>query len=177
MTGRFRDLDGRDAYEVLGVAPTATRQEVSRARRERQRTAHPDSGVAADDDSKLINAAAAILLDEVLRREYDRWRQAPEPEPAPSLWDDADQGFAPPLPRPAPPRTPPRGPVPGPGPGVAPTYGSPHVMPHLGQPPPQYYHAPTAGRSSVGVIVGVLAGVAVIGLMLVFCFLSAVLSL
>jgi hypothetical protein len=178
---RFRDLDGRDAYEILGVAPTATRQEISRSRRERQRTAHPDSGVAGDDYSKLINAAAAILLDEGLRREYDRWRQAPEPPAAdePSQWDTADPGFAPPPPPQPQPRTrsPYRGvedpvaPRPGPGPGMAPTYGVSQVMPHLGQPPPQYYHAPTASKSNGGMI-ALIVGAAIVACCMVLCLFN-----
>jgi curved DNA-binding protein CbpA len=184
--GRFRDLNGRDAYEILGVSPTSSRQEISRARRERQRTAHPDSG-GGDDTSKLLNAAASILLDDVLRSEYDRWRQAPEPaaEPAPepSLWDDSAPGFVAPTP-PTPPEAarnspyrgtgppPTPGPAPGPGPGMSPMYGSPQVMPHLGQPPPQYYNAPTAPRSRAGLI-ALIVGLSLGGL----CFLSCLVSL
>ncbi|MBO3743371.1 J domain-containing protein [Actinoplanes flavus] len=81
MTGRFRDLHGHDPYRVLGVAPTATRQEISRARRDRQREAHPDGGAAADDRAKLINTAADILLDDTLRRQYDDSRVPGPPPP------------------------------------------------------------------------------------------------
>jgi curved DNA-binding protein CbpA len=110
--GRFRDLAGQDAYKILGVPVAATAKEISRARRERQRTAHPDQGVAGDDASKLINTAASVLLDEALRREYDRWRR----DTTQQLWDTADPGAATP-------RRPPAAPfrafpltVPGPAP-------------------------------------------------------------
>jgi curved DNA-binding protein CbpA len=173
---RFRDLDGRDAYEILGVAPTATRQEISRGRRDRQRTAHPDSGVTGDEYSKLINAAAAILLDEARRQEYDRWRQ--KPEPPPPQWDTADPGFTAPTTRPEPSaRSPYRGvedpvaPRPGPGPGMAPTYGVSQVMPHLGQPPPQYYHAPTAAKGNGGKI-ALIVGLAVVACCMMLCLLN-----
>jgi hypothetical protein len=92
--GRFRDLAGQDAYKILGVSTGATHKEISRARRERQRTAHPDHA-GADDASKLINTAASVLLDEALRREYDRWRRDIE-QP---LWDTAERGPAAPPPR------------------------------------------------------------------------------
>jgi curved DNA-binding protein CbpA len=92
--GRFRDLAGQDAYKILGVPAGATRKEISRARRERQRTAHPDHA-GADDASKLINTAASVLLDDALRREYDRWRRdADQP-----LWDTAERGATAPPPR------------------------------------------------------------------------------
>jgi hypothetical protein len=189
--GQFRDLAGRDAYEILGVSRTASKQEISRARRERQRDAHPDRGLSSDDVSKLINRAADILLDDQRRRDYDQWRAGPPPaDPEPSLWDDAEPGFTAPaqaprrtpgsLPPQAPPGSPYRGtgdppapgPVPGPGPGNAPMYGSPQVMPHLGQPPPQYYHQPAARKSNAGLIV-LVAG----GLVLLVCFGMCLLSL
>ncbi|MET0426822.1 MAG: DnaJ domain-containing protein [Actinoplanes sp.] len=145
--GRFRDLDGHDAYEILGVPPSATRKEIGQARRERQRTAHPDHGGADDDLAKLINAAAGILLDDDLRQEYDRWRRGPATPP----------------------------PVPGPGPGPAPTYGDPTVMPHMGQPPPQYYRSPggqAGGGRSAALIVALVLG----GLCLVFCLINLLVS-
>jgi hypothetical protein len=111
--GRFRDLAGHDAYKILGVSTAATRKEISRARRERQRTAHPDHGGAADDTSKLINTAASVLLDDDLRREYDRWRGAVPEQP---LWAATDRGPATPPPRRPPAAPPPRRPPAAPPP-------------------------------------------------------------
>jgi curved DNA-binding protein CbpA len=99
--GRFRDLAGQDAYKILGISVAATRKEISRARRERQRTAHPDQGVTGDDASKLINTAASVLLDESLRREYDLWRRGAQQQ----VWETADRGRSAPPPR-RPPATP-----------------------------------------------------------------------
>ena len=199
--GQFRGLEGRDAYDILGVSPRATRQDITRARRELQRQAHPDTGVAAaggtDHVSKLINVAATILLDEVLRREYDRWRQAPtphirphagstpdppSPHPTPSAWESASTGFAvppphPPSPRPAPRRAP--GTVPGSHPGPpgkappGPVYGTPFAMPHPDMPMPAYAPQRPARRVPLGLIL-LLAMLALGGLCCLSClFLPA----
>jgi curved DNA-binding protein CbpA len=177
-----RELDGRDAYEILGLAPTATVKEIGQAKRIRMKDAHPDAG-GSEYLAALVSRAADILADATQRREYDRWRTAGSaPADEPSLWDDADQGFAAaPAPPSAPPAatayrgtTPPRppGPVPGAGPGSAPMYGSPHVMPHIQQPPPQYYHQPGPPRSRAGLVMLIIGG----GVLLVclgMCFLNA----
>lgn len=86
----FDELGGQDAYEILAVPPTATPGAISRAKRSRLSTAHPDAGATSDHLAKLITSAAAILLDPDRRREYDRWRArdvpipGPGPGPAPS---------------------------------------------------------------------------------------------
>ena len=170
-SARFRDLDGRDAYEILGVAPTATRAEISRSRRQRQRSAHPDRGVVGDGQSKLINAAAAILLDEELRSEYDRWRDDAEPPPEQSPPEPAESARFRPGPR-SPYRGVPDPVAPGAGPGAGPTYGDPRVMPPLGRPPPVYYREPGARRGHGGTV-ALLAGVAVLACCLVLCLVNA----
>jgi hypothetical protein len=191
VEGHFRGLEGRDAYEILGVPPTADRQEISRARRQRQRQMHPDLGHAAGPDgeraAKLINVAATILLDEAQRRDYDQWRQAgfepgppPGPVPGPSVWDAATPGFAVPTdmprhpgavhqadahwPRAATPVRPTSGAPPGPA------YHSPYVLPNPDMPMPAY-HAPTSRRTPTGVIV--LVVVAAVGTL---CLLACVLT-
>jgi hypothetical protein len=180
-----RELDGRDAYEILGLTPTATIKEIGRAKRTRMKDAHPDAG-GSEYLATLVGRAADILTDERQRREYDNWRtarNAPAPAEEPSLWDDADQGFAAPAaPPPGPAATayrgtsPPRpaGPVPGPGPGSAPMYGSPHVMPHIQQPTPQYYHQPAPPRSRTGLVMLVIGGGILLACLGV-CFLNALL--
>lgn len=68
-----------DHYAVLGVAPTATVDEIRRAYREAARAAHPDAAAgrrSADPDADTarmarINAAWACLSDPARRREHD----------------------------------------------------------------------------------------------------------
>ncbi|MDP9793932.1 hypothetical protein J2S43_002444 [Catenuloplanes nepalensis] len=136
--GLFRALGGRDAYEVLGVPREATRDEILRAKRERQREAHPDlhGGAGGDADSKLINNAAAILSDDRVRADYDRWsgRGSPAyPPAAPSAWDAGTPGFV------APPHA--GAGVPGPFPPPAPGYPAGARPP--GPPPPPAPAPPT----------------------------------
>jgi curved DNA-binding protein CbpA len=78
-----------DPYAVLGVAPTATTQQINRAYRRLLRRHHPDTrSGAAVADAPLGTAsladlltAYAVLRDPVTRAEHDRSR-LPAPEPA-----------------------------------------------------------------------------------------------
>lgn len=69
-------------YEVLGVAPTASADEIRRAYLALARASHPDlqrqdGRGAAEERMRRINAAWAILGDEARRRRYDEeWRRA-----------------------------------------------------------------------------------------------------
>ncbi|MGI5167473.1 J domain-containing protein [Spirillospora sp. CA-253888] len=84
MGDSFRDLDGHDAYEVLGVPEDADDREIRRAFAREVRAVHPDA--VQDPDAhphaaerlRLLKAARTALLDQ--RAEYDRHR-APEPAP------------------------------------------------------------------------------------------------
>jgi DnaJ-like protein/Regulator of Chromosome Condensation (RCC1) repeat protein len=69
---RISDLEGRDAYELLGISSTATAQEIRRGYRRAMFAAHPDRG-GAEHLAKLINAAHELLLDD--RASYDRHRR------------------------------------------------------------------------------------------------------
>jgi curved DNA-binding protein CbpA len=85
---QFAHLGGQDAYEILGVDPTATRTQVEAARRALVKRLHPDLPTGDAERMSLVNAAAAILLDDDQRRDYDsyvaesqgpagRWRLGP----------------------------------------------------------------------------------------------------
>lgn len=78
---RISDLEGRDAYELLGVTSTASEREIRRGYRKAMFAAHPDRG-GAEHLAKLINAAHELLLDD--RASYDRHRleRAAPVEPA-----------------------------------------------------------------------------------------------
>ena len=65
-----------DYYTVLGVADTATQQEISRAFRGLMRTRHPDvdaaAAVPASAEVLAIMNAFGVLRDPRKRAEYDR---------------------------------------------------------------------------------------------------------
>ncbi len=65
-------------YQVLNVAPTATKDEITQAYRELIRHTHPDrvsdeaERKKAEERCKLLNAAHMVLTKPDLRREYDQ---------------------------------------------------------------------------------------------------------
>ncbi|WP_433334006.1 J domain-containing protein [Spirillospora sp. CA-294931] len=98
MPAPFRDLDGHDAYELLGVAQDATSAEIGKARRRAVRDVHPDhhGDADAEDRTRLVNLAHHVLTKE--RAAYDAFRAGPalqeEPEEILDPWDEADEGVA-----------------------------------------------------------------------------------
>lgn len=65
----------QDYYEMLGVAPTASAQEIRRAFRSLARQFHPDLALdkrTAEEKFKGINEAYEVLSDADARRRYDR---------------------------------------------------------------------------------------------------------
>jgi len=70
----------QDLYGVLGIPRRATREEIRRRYRYLVRVSHPDRHPldenAAARRMAEINVAAAVLLDPVLRADYDRQRRA-----------------------------------------------------------------------------------------------------
>lgn len=77
-----------DPYAVLGVSPTATQAEITRAYRRQLRTHHPDtrskkSTSGADERLRQILAAYALLRDPGRRADYDRVAQKTDAEPGP----------------------------------------------------------------------------------------------
>jgi hypothetical protein len=88
------DVPGRDAvvdfYDLLGVAPTATPEQIKSAYRALSKTAHPDAG-GNSGMFRLLQQAHQTLSDPAKRAQYDRSQTAQTPPP-------------PPPPRPDPPR-------------------------------------------------------------------------
>lgn len=73
-------MSGRTLYDVIGVAPSASPEELRRAFRDRARHLHPDRHVdageparsAAERDMRELTAAWQVLSDAGRRRRYDR---------------------------------------------------------------------------------------------------------
>ncbi|MFE4216205.1 DnaJ C-terminal domain-containing protein [Streptomyces sp. NPDC056844] len=74
----------RDLYEVLGVSPTASQDEIQQAYRKLARKHHPDvnKDPAAEERFKDLNEAYSVLSDPKTRARYDRFgddfRKIPE---------------------------------------------------------------------------------------------------
>ncbi|WP_433334008.1 J domain-containing protein [Spirillospora sp. CA-294931] len=86
-----RELDGEDAYALLGVGQDASEEEIRRGRRTAVRDVHPDhrqGDAEAEARTRLINRAYEILTRE--RAEYDAFRASGD-----DPWDDAGDGVAP----------------------------------------------------------------------------------
>jgi molecular chaperone DnaJ len=78
MSAATADWLTKDFYAVLGVPPTATDKQITRAYRKLARELHPDtrSGGGSDDRFKDVAAAYDVLGNEAKRKEYDELRAA-----------------------------------------------------------------------------------------------------
>jgi hypothetical protein len=61
----------QDLYEILGVAVTATPEEIRAAFRKKARQTHPDMEGGSDKAFAAVNEAHTILSDPERRKEYD----------------------------------------------------------------------------------------------------------
>ncbi|MFB4314688.1 J domain-containing protein [Actinomadura sp. 21ATH] len=155
MPAGFTELDGHDAYEILGVRPDASPDEVRRAHRELILRHHPDrvldpaAKAAAERRTRLLNAARDVLSRR--RDEYDAFLRPPDPVPdhapasaagvvddpweaaepgtphSPDPWESAVPGSPPPHRPPHPPPYAPPPPPPDPGPPPPPPQPPPRA--------------------------------------------------
>ena len=83
-------VDFRDYYEVLGVSPKATDEEIKKAFRKLARKYHPDvakNKKTAEAKFKEVNEANEVLSNPESRRKYDElganWKTGAGPQPSP----------------------------------------------------------------------------------------------
>lgn len=78
-----------DFYQVLGVRPDATPEEIRAAYYRLARTCHPDVSTLPDAEERMrrVNEAYELLSDPERRAAYDRKRGCPEPAPAQRAWE------------------------------------------------------------------------------------------
>jgi curved DNA-binding protein CbpA len=62
----------KNLYEVLGVSPDATDEDIKKAYRKRAQETHPDTETGSSDEFTELNEAYTILLDRKSRLTYDR---------------------------------------------------------------------------------------------------------
>ena len=69
-----REWFEKDYYKVLGVVPTASEKEITRAYRKLAKENHPDTNPGTEERFKEISAAYDVIGDAEKRKEYDEVR-------------------------------------------------------------------------------------------------------
>jgi|GEM_PF-808830 len=87
----------QDYYQILGVSPEASAEEIKKAYRTLALKYHPDRNSAPDAAEKFkeITAAYGVLIDENKRREYDLYRQLEQEKSARCGYRSQDFRYSP----------------------------------------------------------------------------------
>lgn len=87
----------KDYYQILGVARSASEDEIKKAFRKLAHQYHPDKGTGDEVKFKEVNEAYQVLGNKDKRAQYDRFGQAFEggagPGPGGFRWEDMAGGF------------------------------------------------------------------------------------
>src|SRR3954451_12587469 len=94
-----------DYYEILGIARSATSEEITRAYRKTMRAVHPDTS-GTTGLFRLVKTAHETLKDPLARAAYDARGPAAPPSPPPAPPPPAPPPPGPPPPDPHGPRSP-----------------------------------------------------------------------
>ena len=70
-----REWFEKDYYQVLGLTPSATDKEITRAYRKLAKQFHPDTNPGSEERFKEISSAYDVLGDDAKRKEYDEVRR------------------------------------------------------------------------------------------------------
>jgi len=70
-------MNEKDYYQILGLSPSATSEEIKKAYHSLALRYHPDRNQSSDAEDKFkeITVAYGVLIDETKRKEYDRFRR------------------------------------------------------------------------------------------------------
>jgi hypothetical protein len=170
MSNNFAHLGGLNAYEILGIQPTATTEEIEAAYRAAIKRQHSDTG-GVTRLAQLVNDARATLIKN--RAAYDAWlRNTAQPhvaeaEPTPStaepddVWDpweaaDWENAAPPPPPQDQPPPQDPSGPRDQPGTTTDP--GESQTAPSTEERPSQTQAEAPPTSGLLAVVASVLCG-------------------
>jgi len=86
-------MAGKDYYKVLGVARTATEEDIKKAYRRLAHQFHPDKAGGDEKKFKEVNEAYQVLSDKQKKAQYDQFGHVFSAQGGPSWGDSGFSGF------------------------------------------------------------------------------------